>query len=216
VSVKGDAQSEAPSSRTPWARAFTAADRFAAFGFGGFLLLHLGLEAFRAGCDGAIPHGGAELSKPVVGLVLLGIFLPFCVFATRNLARMSPLRAQAPDEGARARAVLEWFALALVLPFTLWHVAQCAYPIMNGSFEQNDARLELVAALSGTSFGLPLAAAAYALAVGAACLWATRAVRHALPPERRGARRVVVALGLLSYLFGSYAVIRGASGPLFP
>lgn len=216
VSVKGDAQSEAPSSLAVPARVLEVCDRFGGLVFAAFLALHLALEAARAAADGALPHSGAEAEPVVVGAVSLVLVPPFAVFAGRRLAR--PLLAASKAE--RSLAVLERLALGVALGFLLAHFVHCAYPLLNGSFDPSDARPELIASLSGTVLGLPLVAVGYAFGVGAACFVATRAALSSL--ARAGsvaatsARRAVVALGVLAYLLGSYAVIRCATGAFWP
>jgi len=220
VSVKRDAQGEAPSSGALGSRVLALSDRFAGPGFGAFLLLHLGLEALRAERDGAIPQAGVEATKGFVGLLSLGIFLPFCAFAARAVAGTTARTNRPRNDHAtpelRAHFVLERIGFAVLLPFACWHVFKYALPILDGTFEHNDVRVELIASLSGTTFGLPLVAAAHALGVGAASFCATREALRAVIPQRTAVRRALVALGVLSYLLGSYAVIRDASGPLFP
>jgi hypothetical protein len=58
-----------------------------------------------------------------------------------------------------------------------------------------------------------LLAAGYLCGVGAAAFFAARQVLEALPGSApRALARASVALGVLAYLLGSYAVIRCASG----
>ena len=210
MSVKGDAQSEAPSSRVASARALAACARFGGRAFAAFLALHFGVEAARAATDGAIPRAGIEAEPLVAALVLLGIVLPFAFFVGRSFA----LADAGPKKAERSLVVLERLTLLVTALFLLGHLAQFAYPLLNGSFRADDVRPELVAALSSTEYGLPLTAVGYALGVGAASFVATRAVLRELPETRRKARRVVVALGALAYLLGSFAVIRCATGPI--
>lgn len=212
MSVKGDAQSDAPSSVGALPRVLEACARFGGLAFATFLALHLGLEAARAVADGAVPHAGVEAEPVVVGSVLLVIALPFAIAAGRRLTR--PLNGASKAE--RSLAVLERLALAITLVFLVAHVLQCAYPLLDGSFDPSDVRPELIASLSGTALGLPLVAVGYALGVGAACFVGTRAALSSFAQERMATQRVVVALGVLAYLLGSYAVIRCASGPIWP
>jgi succinate dehydrogenase/fumarate reductase cytochrome b subunit len=220
VSVKGDARSEAPSSeaaRVPQLqRLLSGCDRYAGLGFAGFILLHCACEAFRAHSDGALPEAGFELTPALVVSVLLLVWLPFALFAWGEVRRGLPDRTAVSDK-ARALAVLERITLALVLVFTALHVAQVVWPLLSRALTPGDVRLELVAQLSGTQHGVPFLAAGYLCGVGAAAFLGTRRGLWALgEPGSRTLSRATVALGVLAYVLGSYAVIRCASGVILP
>ena len=107
-------------------------------------------------------------------------------------------------------------ALAIVLVFGAVHGVLMAWPILSGALTEIDVRPELIADLSSTWRGVPLPGAAYLCAVGAASFYAARSALAALPGARPWLSRSVVGLALLSYLLGSYAVIRCGSGSLLP
>ena len=215
VSVKGDARSQAPSSGdAAFPRLLSACDRYAGLGFAGFVLLHCACQAWRAHGDGALPQAGFELHPASVVSVLVAVWLPFAVFAWRRLRRGTDTRA-APGmpEKARALALLELLTLCVVLLFTSLHVLDFVWPLLSGAFAPRDVRPELIARLSSTQYGVPLLAAGYLCGVGAAAFFGARQALRALgSAPRRSAARALIALGVLAYLLGGYAVIRCASG----
>ncbi len=182
------------------------------------MLWHSSCQALRAPDDAARPSLGFELEPWFILLVLAAVGLPFGVLALHELGRLAPdaRRAPVPAGSARALAVAEQLALLILVPFTLVHVAETAWPMVNGSLAETDVRPELILLLSSTSHGLPLHAIAYLCAVGAASYYATRSARAAFSAAEPGVARGLVALGVLTYLLGSYAVIRCASGEIFP
>jgi len=220
VSVKGDARSKPSSSGAgSWSRLRSACERYAGRGFAGFVLLHCAGQAFRALRDGAVPSAGFELTPALVVGILLLVFGPFAVFAWAEFRRVRAAGGAAAAESAKARALsaLESMTLVIVLGFTLWHVEQIAWPLLLGTFTTSDVRPELIALLSSTWQGVPLLAAGYLCGVGAASFYGTRqALRALAEPQRRARARALVALGVLTYLLGCYAVIRAASGVILP
>ena len=219
VSVKGDARSQAPSSdEAVFRRLLSACDRYAGLGFAGFVLLHCACQAWRAHGDGALPQAGLELQPASVVSLLVAVWLPFAVFTWRKLRRGIEARtARDLPERARALAVLEPLTLWVVVLFTALHVAHFVWPLLTGAFAPSDVRPELVARLSSTQHGVPLLAASYVCGVGAAAFFGARQALRALGASpRRAAVRALIALGVLAYLLGSYAVIRCASGTLLP
>jgi len=213
VSAKGDARAEHQSS---WASAFARAGlpryrNAARLAFAGFVLLHSLCEAYRAATDDALPEPGFETAPWLMALVLLGVGLPFLVLAGSELA--APRRAASELTGQqRALAALEPGALCLVLAFAVLHVWQTVWPVLSGAQIAADVRPALTALLSTTRNGVPLHAILALAANGAAAFYAVRQAQRALP----AAGRVLVALGVLAYTLGSYAVIRVASGTVLP
>ena len=183
-------------------------------GFAGFVLLHLSCQAYRAFSDSAIPSAGLEVQPWFVAALLLLVWLPFLVFAGRELKRVR-LAASASAE-QRALAVVEPFALLVVLAFAVLHGVQVVWPLLSGTAAPEDVRPELIASISATRAGIPVQAIATLLSVGAASFYAVRQVLKALPEAPRSVRRGLVSLGVLGYALGSYAVIRLASGAILP
>lgn len=217
VSVKGDARSEAPSSgarRFP--RLLGACDHYASPAFAGFVLLHCAGEALRARQRDALVEAGFELAPEFVLSVLLVVWLPFAVFAWRELRR-DLTSAAAGGEKARALAVLERITLGVVVLFTALHVAQIGWPLLSGELAPSDVRPELVAKLSSTQLGVPLLAAGHLCGVAAAAFLGARQALRALGESApRAFSRGAAVLGVLAYLLGSYAVIRTAGGVILP
>jgi hypothetical protein len=217
VSVEGDARSERQSSSpnsllSAWR---SNARRFARLAFAIFVLVHCVDQAFRARSDATRPEPGLELSPWFVAAVLLVVWLPFALFAGHELRRaLSPLPRQT-DRG-RALAAAERLSLLVVVLFTVVHVAHTAWPLLAGSLTDADLRPELILTLSTTSHGLPVQGIVYLCGVGASSFYAVREALAALPDAPRTLRRAVVALGVLGYALGSYAVIRCASGEILP
>lgn len=184
--------------------------------FAAFVFLHLACQGYRAATERVLPEAGHESQPWLVGSVLLAVFLPFVLLTWPLLREMRRRARGASDPQQRALAALEPVARAIVLVFLLLHVATFAWPLCFGSLNVAELRSELIAALSSTRSGLPLYAIGYLVAVGAAAFDATRQARAALPLAAAKVIRTVIALGVLTYVLGSYAVIRCASGSIWP
>ena len=211
--AKGDARPERQSS---WANQAHEVVRYARLAFAAFVLLHLTGQAYRAATDGAIPEPGIELQPWLVASLLLVVWLPFLACAPLEL-RSSLASARSTQRGnARALAVVEPLALAVVVLFAVVHGVAQAFPLLAGTRVAGDLRPELVATLSGTERGVPVQAALHLAAVGAASFYAVRQTMKVWPAASPGFARAVVAGGVVAYLLGSYAVIRCASGALLP
>jgi hypothetical protein len=187
------------------------------FTFAGFVVLHSMIQAYRAATAGALPDPGPEAEPWFMAIVVLGVWLPFFVFAGAELfaAREASAPQPAPAE-QRALQKIEPIALLVVVAFALLHMAQLAWPLFIGRLIAVDVRPELVEILSSTRSGVPLQAIAALCAVGAASFYGLRQLQKALPDAHPALARVMVALAVLSYVLGSYAVIRCASGSLLP
>ncbi len=147
--------------------------------------------------------------------VLLVVWLPFALFAGHELRRaLSPLPRQT-DRG-RALAAAERLSLLVLVLFTVVHVAHTAWPLLAGRLADADLRPELILLLSTTNHGLPVQGILYLCGVGASSFYAARQALTALSGAPRVVTRAVVALGVLGYALGSYAVIRCASGQILP
>jgi hypothetical protein len=219
VSVEGDARPERQSSSPSSLRSASLSNvrRFARPAFAIFVLVHLALQAFRAHADATRPEPGLEQEPWFVAAVLLVVWLPFALLAGHELRR-APFFARLPgqDDRTRALAVAERLSLLVVVLFTLVHVAHTAWPLLAGSLADADLRPELILMLSTTSHGVPLQGIIYLCGVGASSFYAARQALTALPGAPRAVTRAVVALAVLGYALGSYAVIRCASGPILP
>jgi hypothetical protein len=151
-----------------------------------------------------------------VAAALLAIWLPFVAFAGRELSRPLPRASLSGVAEERALAVVEPLALVLVVMFAFLHGAQFAWPLLTGNLTEGDLRPELIATLSGTQRGVPVQAIAYLCGVGASSFYALRQAKKTALAARPALARGLLALCLLSYLLGSYAVIRCASGAILP
>ncbi|MEO8902525.1 MAG: hypothetical protein ABI488_11075 [Polyangiaceae bacterium] len=218
MSAEGDApatrQSSSPSA---WLSGLPARTRaFGRLAFAGFLFVHLAFQAFRATGDGARPESGLETQPAFVAALLLVVWLPFALFAGQQVHGLLS-RAPGPEASpnARALAFAEHLALLVVVAFALWHTAVVAWPLFSGGAAAEDVRPSLVLSLSSTSHGVPMHAAAYVCGVAAASFYATRQVLAACPGVSRALARAIVALGVLGYALGSFAVIRCSGGQLF-
>lgn len=219
MSVEGDArperQSSSPSSLL--AALLSKTRRFARPAFALFVLAHLAVQALRAHGDGARPEPGLEQQVWFVAAVLLLIWAPFALLAGHELRRvLSGARLTAHTDRERALAVAERLSLLVVVLFTVVHVAHTAWPLLSGNLADADLRPELILTLSTTNHGLPMQGALYLCGVGAGSFYAVRQALASLAGASRRAARAVVALGVLGYALGSYAVIRCASGQIFP
>ena len=190
--------------------------------FAGFVFVHFAFQAFRARGDAARPEPGLEAQPWFVAALLILVGAPFALWAAhelRNPPFVSPSQGGARKQSERALALAERGALVLVLSFMLVHCAQIVWPLFDGSALAVDVRPNLVSLLSSTSHGVPLEAALYVSGVGAGAFYATRqalAVLAHSAPTSRSLSRVLVALGVLGYVLGSYAVIRCAGGEILP
>jgi len=219
VSVEGDArperQSSSPSSLL--AALLSHTRRFARPAFAIFVLAHLTVQALRAHGDGTLPEPGLEQQAWFVAAVLVLIWLPFSLLAGCELHRvLSGARLTAQTDRERALAAAEQLSLLVVVLFTVVHVAHTAWPLLSGSLTDADLRPELILTLSTTNQGLPMQGVLYLCGVGAGSFYAVRQALAALAGASSRTARAVVALGVLGYALGSYAVIRCASGQIFP
>jgi hypothetical protein len=219
--MKGEARSDRQSS---WSRAAwrslngsrSKGLRYARLAFVAFVLLHLGMQAYRARTDGLLPEPGLEARPVVVVGLLLFVWLPVCAFGRLELVdSLARIRLLRPAQ-ERALATIEPAAFAVVLLFAAVHGAQYAWPLLVGNMADVDAREDLVASLSTAHNGIPVHAVIYLCAVGAASFYAVRQSFKALPGASAWLVRAIVSGGVLVCLLGSYAVIHCASGALLP
>jgi hypothetical protein len=216
VSVEGDARPERQSSSVLKAL-LSNTRRFARPAFAIFILAHFAVQALRAGADDARPEPGLEQQPWFVAALLLLVWAPFALLAGHELRRAlrgTPLPAQTDRE--RALAGAERLSLLVVVLFTVAHVAHLAWPLLRGELAAADLRPELLLTLSTTNHSLPVQGIVYLCGVGAGSFYAVRQALASLSGAPRALTRAVVALGVLSYVLGSYAVIRCASGQILP
>ena len=116
----------------------------------------------------------------------------------------------------RALAFAERLSLLVVVAFALVHCAKIAWPLLTGNASAADVRPGLVLSLSSTTYGLPLHAAGYVCGVAAASFYAVRQALAACSAAPRPVARAIMALGVLGYVLGSFAVIRCSGGRIFP
>lgn len=221
--AKGDAR---PARQSSWLGALLGAElerlrNYVRISFAGFVLIHSLVQAYRAGTSGAVPQPGLEAEPWLVAILLLAVWLPFLVFAGSELwalgqARTTELTQRPALAQQKALAKIEPLALLVVLAFVALHSAELVWPLLSDRLLAEDVRPELVALLSTTQSGLPLQAIGALCAVGAAAFYALRQMQKAFPDASPALARFLVALGVTSYLLGSYAVIRCASGSLLP
>jgi hypothetical protein len=187
--------------------------RLARLGFAGFVWVHLALQAYRAHDARAFPEPALESHPALVALGCL-LWVPFLIV---SLPELYHVRKRVLPDAARERtlAIVEPVAIAATVLFALVHAGQYALPLLTGAALPEDVRPELVAALSGTWLGFPLEALSYLLALGCASFCAVRQAARALP-ARPEVSRILVLLGVLGYVLGCYAVVRVASGTLWP
>ncbi|MEP7050189.1 MAG: hypothetical protein ABJB12_07550 [Pseudomonadota bacterium] len=219
MSEEGDARSTRQSSSTAaaprelWPRVRV----FGQLAFAGFICAHLALQALRAMGDAARPEPGLETQRWVVALLLVVIWLPFALSAVHQLHRwLSRTPIPKTDPSAHALGFAERLALPVLLVFALAHGAQLAWPLLTGEIAAADVRPELVLSLSSTRHGMPIHAAFYVCGVAAASFYATRQVLALKGAASRPVARAIVALGVLTYALGSFAVIRCSGGQIFP
>jgi hypothetical protein len=195
----------------------TSLRRFARPAFAIFVLVHFVVQALRAHADGARLEPGLEQQPWFMAAVLLLLWLPFALLAGHEL-RLALAGARLPAQTDRERALAgaERLSLLVLVLFTVVHVAHTAWPLFSGGLADVDLRPELILSLSTTSHGLPIQGILYLCGVGASSFYAVRQALASLSGAPRAVTRSVVALGVLGYALGSYAVIRCASGPILP
>jgi succinate dehydrogenase/fumarate reductase cytochrome b subunit len=131
--------------------------------------------------------------------------------------------APRPDASlARLPRLLSRATAALAALFLLWHARTYALAVWLSEADARDAGFRLLAELSSTRFGMPLAGAAYVAGLLATCTHAAIGIHAALlrlgrlTSEARRSRsaRACAAFGVVTFCLGAAAVIRVASGVL--
>jgi succinate dehydrogenase/fumarate reductase cytochrome b subunit len=188
-----------------------------------FLLLHLGVELYRA-----FPADLRDVQRAAPGVVvtatsLLLVWLPLglhLALGTWLLAGNRSLSSATATE--RLPSLLSrWSALPAAL-FVLWHGHTYLLAVWLGDADARDAGFRLVTELSSTRFGVPLSGAGYVLGLAAVCTHSALGVHRALlalgylasAQRRRLSARACTAFGALCFGVGAAAVIRVASGVL--
>jgi hypothetical protein len=188
-----------------------------------FLVLHL-LRELRLAFVGDV----SEVLRPAPGLLALAtswllVWLPLLVHVGLAVdLLLSGRRLGAPAGGdlpALARLVSRVTAL-LALLFVLYHGRSYGFAVWAGEADARDAGFRLLAELSSTKLGVPLASGAYLLGLLATVTHAGISVHRALAAEgllataarRHRSARLCTALAVLSFAAGAVAAIRVASG----
>ena len=189
-----------------------------------FLALHLFHElklSFATDVSEVLRAAPGPLSKLAS---LLFVWLPLAVHLGATLLLLIGGRLPrrlASDVPALAR-VLSRASAAGAFVFLLYHAQTFATPVWLGEAAAEDAGFRLLAELSGTSAGLPLAGGAYLLGLVASITHAALGVHRGLLAEgllstaarRRRSARACAATGALLFCVSAAAVIRVASGVL--
>jgi hypothetical protein len=189
-----------------------------------FLLLHLGVELYRA-----FPADLRDVQRAAPGVVvtvasLLLVWVPLGLHLTLGAWLLVSKRSlsSAAEPAERVPSLLSrWSALPAAL-FVLWHGQSYLLAVWLGDADARDAGFRLVAELSSTRFGIPLSGAGYLLGLAATCTHAGLGVHRALlaqgylasPGRRQLSARACSGFGLLCFGVGAAAVIRVASGVL--
>ena len=190
-----------------------------------FLLLHLTLELWRAFATDVSQVLRAERGLFVTLAVMVLVWLPLGVHAVLGVRRLLGGRdapsAVGPDVPAMPR-LLSRISGVLSGVFVLYHARTYALPVWLQEADARDAGFRLIAELSSSHFGVPLAGGAYLLGLLATATHAGLAVHRALLTEgflgtdarRRASASACAAFGALAFAGGAAAVIRVASGVL--
>lgn len=171
----------------------------------------------------------AEVARRAPGVLTLIssallVWLPLSLHAGLGawvVASGRKLTAPLDDVPPLARALSRGSALA-ALAFLAHHAATFPLATLRGHAAPEDAGFRLIALLSSTTGGVPLAGSLYLLGLLATCTHAGLAVHRGLLSEgllataerRRRSARLCATFAVLSFALGAAAVIRVATGVL--
>jgi succinate dehydrogenase / fumarate reductase cytochrome b subunit len=193
-----------------------------AFPLAGYLVLHLGTQAFAWGGPGPYARANAAIDRtpwlPLLEVAFLYVPLAFHVGAGLWRMRLAP---SPPGSGqGRGRRGLQHLSGAVLLVFLIYHFWQFRWRLWTGELDRSDYFPELCASLSSTAWGgvpvvaisylLGLAAAAFHAAQGLYQLWVGWSVAAEQQPER--AAWCCTLAGLSLFLLGTLIVIDLATG----
>jgi hypothetical protein len=225
VTSQGDAPQGSTSSAEPLPAKLVRGylpqlERYARAAFALFIALHVCVYAWRAThatLFDADPGFESQRSIAIVSLSL--VWVPFLLFVLREF---SSFVSVPKNLDAKRLALVERSCLAVVLLFSVFHLASFSIPLLAGKLEPSDMLPELSAELSSTYAGVPLRAIVYLVALGAASFHAARTLVMAFgststaAPAKPRLFWVAVAFGTGVYATGALAVIRIATGSLSP
>jgi hypothetical protein len=189
-----------------------------------FLCLHVARElglAFESDVTRVLrPERGALalISSVLLVWLPLGVHAALAAWLAASGRKLPPL----PDDVPRlARAVSRVSAVG-ALGFVLYHAVELPLPVLRGRAAAEDSGFRLIALLSSTAAGVPLAGALHLLGLLATTTHAGLSLHRGLLGEgwlndgerRRRSARLCAAGAVLTFLLGAAAVIRVASGAL--
>ena len=189
-----------------------------------FLLLHLARElrlSFASDVSDVLRPAPSAFAT-LTGLLL--VWLPLAThvaLAGYILLSGRKLSSVAGDVPRMPRSVSR-VSGALALAFVVYHTRTLPVAVWLGEADARDAGFRLIAQLSSTRFGVPLAGGVYLLGLLATVAHASLAVHRGLlaegklqaPATRQASARLCAAFGAASFCIGAAAVIRVASGVL--
>lgn len=189
-----------------------------------FLLVHLLSELRHAFANDVRDVARAAPGWLEAVACVAVVWLPLAVHVMLGVWLLASGRRRAPssDDLPRLPRLLSRVCAALAGLFLLWHARRYALAIWLAEADARDAGFRLLAELSSTRFGLPLAAAGYLAGLLATCTHAGIGLHRALwaagylsSEARRGrSASACAAFGVVSFCLGAAAVIRVASGVL--
>jgi hypothetical protein len=187
-----------------------------------FLLLHLAHElglAFATDVSEVVrpaPSLFSMLTSWALVWAPLAVHVGLASFFVLSGRKISTL----PGDVARLPRTLSRVTSALALLFLAYHAQTFPLSVWRGDADAQDAGFRLIAELSSTRFGVPLAAAAYLLGLLATVTHAGLGMHRGLlaegfltdPARRRSSGRACTLFGAACFCLGAAAVIRVASG----
>lgn len=189
-----------------------------------FLLLHVLRElelSFATDVSDVLRRPPGPLAK-LVSLLLVWLPLAVHLGATLLLLLRGQMPRPLPHDVPRLARRMSRASAALAFVFLVYHAQTFAVPVWLERAAAEDAGFRLLAELSSTSSGVPLAGGAYLLGLAASVTHAALGVHRGLLAEgllptvekrRRSARRCAAAAALL-FCASAAAVIRVATGVL--
>ena len=190
-----------------------------------FLLLHLTLELRRAFANDVSDVVRAERGLLLTLASILLVWLPLSVHLVLGARRLLSGRETAniaePDVPASTRTLSRISAVVAGV-FVLYHARNYTLAVWLHEADARDAGFRLIAEVSSTRFGAPIAGGAYLFGLLATATHTGLAIHRALltqgflrtPAQRSASARACAAFAALVFVSGAAAVIRVASGVL--